>query len=85
VASFRRGVGEIGFVEGQNVAIEYRFADGMYERLPAMAAHLIRRSVTVIVAGTPPAARSSNESAHLHHAGRRRGDVAARGKGAAAG
>jgi ABC-type uncharacterized transport system substrate-binding protein len=56
VASFRRGVSEVGFVEGQNVAIEYRFADGRYDRLPAMATDLIRRPVTLIVAAAPPAA-----------------------------
>jgi len=56
VASFHRGLSEIGFVEGQTVAIEYRFADGHYERLPAMAADLIRRPVALIVAAAPPAA-----------------------------
>ena len=56
VASFRRGVKETGFVEGQNVAIEYRFADGQYDRLPAMAAELIRRPVTLLVTAAPPAA-----------------------------
>jgi ABC-type uncharacterized transport system substrate-binding protein len=56
VASFRRGAQEVGFVEGQNVAIEYRFADGAYDRLPAMAADLLRRPVTLIVAAAPPAA-----------------------------
>ena len=55
VASLKRGLmEEVGFVEGRDVAIEYRWAQGQYESLPALAAELVRRPVSVIVAGGGP-------------------------------
>jgi putative ABC transport system substrate-binding protein len=56
VAAFRRGLQEAGFIERQNVAIEYRWANGRYERLPDMAADLVRLNVAVIVANGPAVA-----------------------------
>jgi ABC-type uncharacterized transport system substrate-binding protein len=50
VAAFRQGLGETGFVEGQNLEIEFRWAEGRYDRLPAMAADLVARKVDLIVA-----------------------------------
>jgi putative ABC transport system substrate-binding protein len=51
VARFLKALSDAGYVEGRNIAVEYRFADGQYDRLPAMAAELVRLPVAVLVAG----------------------------------
>jgi putative tryptophan/tyrosine transport system substrate-binding protein len=59
LAAFRQALGESGYVEGQNITIEYRWAEGRYDRLPAMAADLVSRGVDAIVAVSVPAAHAA--------------------------
>ena len=56
VTAFGRGLGETGYTDGRNVVIDYRFADGQYDRLPALAAEMVHRPVSLIMAAAPPAA-----------------------------
>jgi putative tryptophan/tyrosine transport system substrate-binding protein len=64
-AAFRQGLRELGFVEGQNVLIEYRFANGQTEQLPAMAAELVQRRVSVLVAGARADVIAKNATATI--------------------
>ena len=60
LTGFRKGLNETGFIEGRNVAVEYRFADGAEDRLPELAADLVRRRVAAILASTLSAALVAN-------------------------
>jgi putative ABC transport system substrate-binding protein len=60
--AFREGLRELGYVEGKTIAIEYRFAEGRSERLPALAAELVRLKVDVIVTGGPPAPEEAKQA-----------------------
>jgi len=63
IDAFRQGLAQAGFVEGRNVGISYRWAEGDYERLPALAAELVKQNVTVIfAAGSTTSARAAKEA-----------------------
>ena len=59
LAGFRKGLADLGYVEGRNISIEYRWVEQRYERLPEMAAALVRRPVAALFANTPPEARAA--------------------------
>jgi putative ABC transport system substrate-binding protein len=60
--AFRQGLRELGYVEGKNIVIEYRYAEGKYDRLPGLVAELVHLKVDVIVTGGGPATRSAKEA-----------------------
>ena len=62
IEAFRQGLRELGYVEGQNLLIEWRFADGKLDRLPALAAELVRLKVDVIVTGGPLQTRAAKDA-----------------------
>ena len=65
VSAFHQGLVETGYAEGRNVAIEYRWAENQLDRLPAMAADLVRRQVTVIFTGGIPGVRAAKAATAL--------------------
>ena len=62
IDAFRQGLRELGWVEGQNIVIDYRFAESRFDRLPGLAAELIRLKVDIIVATSTPAATAAKNA-----------------------
>jgi hypothetical protein len=62
VDAFRQGLRRTGFVEGENVTVQFRWAEGRYDRLPALASELVRRQVSVLAATTTPAVFAAKEA-----------------------
>jgi len=60
--AFRQGLRELGYLEGQNIVIEYRYAEGKFDRLPALAAELVRLKVDIIVSTGPRVTRAAKEA-----------------------
>src|SRR5437867_4530203 len=60
--AFRQGIREVGYIEGQNIVIEYRYAEGKLDRLPALAAELVRLKVDIIVSTGPTVTRAAKEA-----------------------
>jgi putative ABC transport system substrate-binding protein len=60
--AFRQGLRDLGYVEGKNIVIERRWADGKFDRLPALAAELVRLKVDIIVTAGPPATRPAKQA-----------------------
>src|SRR6266496_1806861 len=65
IEAFRQGLGELGYVEGKNIVIEYRYAEGNLDRLPALAAELVRLNVDVIVTGGAANTRAAKEATKI--------------------
>jgi putative tryptophan/tyrosine transport system substrate-binding protein len=62
IEAFRQGLRELGYVEGKNIVIEWRFAEGKLDRLPALATELVRLKVDIVITAGPPATRAAKEA-----------------------
>jgi ABC-type uncharacterized transport system substrate-binding protein len=62
IEAFRQGLRELGYVEGKNIIIEWRYAEGKLDRLPSLAKELVSRKVDVIVSGGPAVTRAAKEA-----------------------
>src|SRR6266498_4138360 len=62
IEAFRQGLRDLGYVEGKNIVIEWRYAEGKLDRLPALAAELVRLKIDIIVTGAPATTRAAKEA-----------------------
>src|SRR6266550_5051832 len=62
IEAFRQGLRDLGYVEGKNIVIEWRFAEGKLDRLPALAAELVRLKVDLIVSASPPVTGAAKDA-----------------------